>query len=96
MCCDILGCAAIRLWDRAGGLQADGGALRYTLVALQDDREIVLEAVKQSKDVLYYALNVLKDDHERFCWRLSSRAFLRCNSPQANFVTEACENTQFT
>ena len=34
--------------DRAGGRKQDGVALYYASAALKDDREIVLEAVKQN------------------------------------------------
>ena len=47
--------AAGRPRDRAGGRQAHGEALYHASAALKDDREIVLEAVKQDRFFIEYA-----------------------------------------
>ena len=86
--CIRLGRAEGRPRDRAEGHQAVRVCPVYASVALKDDREIVLEAIKQYGYTLKYASAALQDDRE-FVRRPSSRTGLRWDTPWPRCRTTA-------
>ena len=61
----------------------DGRALKYASATLKDDREIVLEAVKQNGHALEYARLRCRTTARSCCRPSSVMRFLRCHTPRS-------------